>query len=243
MHRQNPSIWRRLYSRLTPIVESFPNTHKFPNEHRYVVCGIVFEKTPHSIKSRSRVHDMSIGVNYAVHRSINEHIHCFPGYTTGRRSADHTDDKRHCSAPKPVCHSPTLLKGILKGCAEQNALGSLAASGVPYAAIRKVYILSLEQAFLRRSQLETPWSATDQWRKSLQQRLDVDKQLPVHRSFLPCRACVHHLRVIGGCVHRATSTGRKKHHVKRMIDVFTMQNMDPSSVHHMRFPDTHTDLG
>lgn len=34
------------------------------------------------------------------------------------------------------------LKGILKGCAEQNALGSVAARGLPYTAISDVYLLS-----------------------------------------------------------------------------------------------------
>lgn len=36
--------------------------------------------------------------------------------------------------------SSLSLKGILKGCAEQNALGALAAQGVPFSAVREVYL-------------------------------------------------------------------------------------------------------
>ena len=40
--------------------------------------------------------------------------------------------------------SSFVLRGILKGCAEQNALGALAAAGKPYSSVRELYILSTD---------------------------------------------------------------------------------------------------
>ena len=62
-----------------------------------------------------RASPAAFGVNHALHRYVN------------RNARSDAND--------------TLLPGILKGCAEQNALGALAAQGIPYHHVRSLVIV------------------------------------------------------------------------------------------------------
>lgn len=97
-----------------------------------------------------------IGVNWALHEAANE-----------------KRQRREDSMMGEAEGSSFLLRGILKGCAEQNALGALAARGVPYTAVRTLHVLSLPTVEEHRapSPLGTP-----------------------HR---PCQACQRYLSLVG----------------------------------------------
>ena len=74
--------------------------------------------------------DFSIGVNFAVHRLVN-----------AKAASTSAAPRRQQQQQQQQQPPPLLISGLLKGCAEQNALGAFAARGLePFTAIRTVVL-------------------------------------------------------------------------------------------------------
>ena len=243
MSRCSTTIWRKLLSQVTPTLWQRTTIKAGVPEERFVICGIVVDRTLSGIQGRS-LRDIKFGVNFALHKRANAHP-LFP-YQENGRMRDTVDLPQQNAIVSENTDStethPIVLKGILKGCAEQNAIGVLAANGIPYSAIRKMYILALEQRFVtEKGHGETLRGFHDALHAELFQRnLKDSTETPRQTTpFLPCQACTHHLDAIGHHVQKRSiglgaATGM--HLPRPSIDVFTMQNLNIRSVRHLKFP-------
>ena len=219
MPRCAPTVWHKLLRQVTPALWHRGLHKAAPANEQFVVCGVQIDNASHGRLWGPKAKEIKFGVNYAVHK----HINALEFHHQNNTKAESLPEK--CQFDKP-----TMLKGILKGCAEQNALGVLAASGVPYASIRKIFILALEP---RSVAARAPSTSLDEFTQELHAMLCGPHSLakPENTPFLPCQACASHLNAIGHCVQKC-ATDRKN----GVIDVFTMQNLNARSVRHVRFP-------
>eukprot|EP00758_Cryptobia_borreli_P001208 Tbor_TRINITY_DN2033_c0_g1::TRINITY_DN2033_c0_g1_i1::g.12084::m.12084 len=119
------------------------------DEYTAVVCGVVTDMTNsspyHTLPSAQLPLSSlfcSVGVNHFIHKRANFR----DAFPTSSGCEDKT--RSLCNSRKYFSHceersagSSFTLPGILKGCAEQNAIGAFAASGsLPYNAISSLYL-------------------------------------------------------------------------------------------------------
>lgn len=128
----------------------------------HVACRVECEESEASLPLTLSVPPFFTGVNHALHTCVN-----------GAHRGD----------------GDGLLKGILKGCAEQNALGALAAGGAPYTAVSRVYLAS--SPVHGRSEAPLPRSCACDSADRQEPRVGAGEVL------FPCPECWHHLTRVG----------------------------------------------
>ena len=135
-----------------------------------------------AVTAETPTHTASIfGVNFELHRRVN-----YSSQGTSASARLPVDGVEEDSSP--------LLRGVLKGCAEQNALGALAAQGVPYHCVSEVLLYS-EPA-------SGSTLAHDAHVANSNGCPNCKSTGPASSVLFPCPECWHHLSKVGEMVAR-----------------------------------------
>ena len=212
---------------------------------QYVLCGLEYSeckssnsefqfsvdskslKTPH-LHSDVSARNFLFGINHSLHKAINEH------YSKTERKFSKFSMRESTNYASENFITNSILRGILKGCAEQNALGSLAAAGIPYSHIRAMYIVVLNNRIPQQDYSCTCQSGFSSflgdlyssfignssvsnklflWNQKKWGMKHADVVLETMAIYVPCQPCLRYLKIVSKYVEmRKYNLGRQNTH-------------------------------